>query len=203
MGHNVSHNLWLPQQLLDVSAIMYIKLLVAKLGSSSSWPSISLPFSLVVTEHMAPFQSRNSVPPVDVKAISHQSSSIYAQDDNGVGGCLTKHFVDRRHPGEDTQSVVLLLTQVSNIGGFIFRLRCDRGINMGRRGLRIEMHTGRELWYLPSEHDLAGSWWTWRNFPDWTGNVLQRRTRLCSPSCLQKTPLWKSNGSAWDSAEKS
>lgn len=128
--------------------MMKIRLLVTKLGSSSILPRSSLPFSLVVTEHIAPFQIRNSDPPVDTIAIRYQSSPIYSQQDNkGMGDSLTKDAVDRRQPGEDTQSMVLLLTQVSDVGGFIIRLRCDgRNKDMSRRGLRKEMHTPMELW---------------------------------------------------------
>lgn len=64
LGCYVTRDPSLPQQLLDISVMIISRLLVAKLGFSSSWPSISLPFSLVVTEHMAPFHIRTSDPPV-------------------------------------------------------------------------------------------------------------------------------------------
>lgn len=73
VGHDVSRKLSLPQQLLDVSVMMVSKLLVAKLGFNSSWPSISLPFSLVVTEHMALFHILIRDPPVDMIADTQQS----------------------------------------------------------------------------------------------------------------------------------
>lgn len=49
---------------------------------------------------------------------------ILKQD--GAGSCLTQDAVDSWHPREDTQDVVLLLTQVSDVGSFIIRLWCDR-----------------------------------------------------------------------------
>lgn len=73
VGHDVSRKLSLPQQLLDVSVMMVNKLLVAKLGFNSSWPSISLPFSLAVTEHMALFHILIRDPPVDMIAVTQHS----------------------------------------------------------------------------------------------------------------------------------
>lgn len=120
---------------------------MAKPGSSSNWPSVSLPFSLVVTEHIALFHMRASDPPVDTIAIYSKPADLFLTRQQRAHDCLTKETVHIGHPGEDKQSMFLLLTQISNVGGFILCLRCDRrNKNMSRRGLGKEMHTPMEPW---------------------------------------------------------
>lgn len=121
-----------------------------------SWSSTAAgPASLCLSPWWSPntWHSSTSAPEIRLWTWSllpcNPADLILKQDDNGADGCITQEVVDSWHPGEDTQSVVLLLTQVSDVWSLIIRLRRDRqNEKMRRFGLSKVMHSQVQLWIL-------------------------------------------------------
>lgn len=131
-----------PQQLVAMPVMMDRKVLVAKLGLSRSCSSISLPFSRVVTEHMALRHMRTRAPPATTSLVIRIANHlcIYLK-------VLTCEGVHVRHPAEDRQRVVLFRSHVSYVGCLVTLLSSQiRKTSNKKNAVKKKSFTSHEEW---------------------------------------------------------